>query len=57
MYACLVRHVDGEGFRGRVASLLDADDPLVRLRARFVLHVAAHPAQRVKRASFQRWLG
>ncbi|HEX5512414.1 MAG TPA: hypothetical protein VFX41_11920, partial [Actinomycetales bacterium] len=37
MYARLVRHLDAS-FLDRVATLASADDPLVRLRAQFVLH-------------------
>ncbi|MFC7761251.1 hypothetical protein ACFQY4_26845 [Catellatospora bangladeshensis] len=38
----------------KVQELVDAEDPLVRLRA-VRLHVARHPAQPVTRASWRRW--
>jgi hypothetical protein len=56
MYAPLVRHLRDDAFVSRLDALLDADDPLVRLRAQFVRQVAAHPQRRVKRVSWQRWL-
>lgn len=56
MYACLVRHLDDASFLNRVGRLVFADDPLVRLRARFVLHVAEHSEHRVTRTSWRRWL-
>jgi hypothetical protein len=56
MYAPLVRHICDERFVSRLEAMLDADDPLVRLRAQFVRQVAAHPERRVKRASWRRWL-
>ncbi|WP_367131832.1 hypothetical protein [Saccharothrix sp. HUAS TT1] len=55
MYAGLVRHL-GERVRDRMRELLDDGDPLVRLRAEFLLHVAAHPGVKVSRKSWQRWL-
>lgn len=55
-YAALVRHVVDKPFLARVEALHEADDPLVRLRARFVTHVARHPEQRVKQGSWQRWI-
>ncbi len=56
MYAPLVRHIRDDAFVSRLDAMLDADDPLVRLRARFVGQVAAHPQRRVKRVSWRRWL-
>lgn len=56
MYACLVRQLDDASFRNRVERLVFADDPLVRLRAQFVLHVAEHSEHRVTRTSWRRWL-
>ncbi|NMO56856.1 hypothetical protein HH310_37500 [Actinoplanes sp. TBRC 11911] len=56
MYAPLVRHVLDTSFAGRIEALRDADDPLVRLRAQFLLHVAEHPENPVRRASWRRWL-
>ncbi len=56
MYAVLVRHVADERFHERMRSLLEDDDPVVRLRAQFLLHVAAHPEVGVKRTSWRRWL-
>ncbi|MCI4062596.1 hypothetical protein MRQ36_08460 [Micromonospora sp. R77] len=55
MYARLVRHLD-PSFPDRVAALASADDPLVRLRARFVLHAAGDPERRITRGAWQRWL-
>ena len=55
-YAPLVRHVVDKPFLARVEALHEADDPLVRLRARFITHVARHPEQRVKQRSWQRWI-
>ncbi|MFU8873427.1 hypothetical protein [Micromonospora sp. SL4-19] len=55
MYARLVRHLD-PSFLDRVAVLASADDPLVRLRAQFVLHAAQSRERRITRASWQRWL-
>ncbi|MEH0845302.1 hypothetical protein V6U81_23210 [Micromonospora sp. CPCC 205711] len=56
MYACLVRHLDEPLFLNRVEMLVSADDPLVRLRAQFVLDAAEHCEQRVTRTSWRRWL-
>ena len=58
MYAPLVRHVlDADTpFVSRIERLLDAEDPLVRLCAQFILYVARHPQQAVKRVSWQRWI-
>jgi hypothetical protein len=56
MYPKLVRHLDGETLTARVSALLDVDDPWVRLRARFVLHLAARPELDVTRAAWRRWL-
>ncbi|WP_330275280.1 hypothetical protein OG205_06270 [Lentzea sp. NBC_00516] len=56
MYALLVRHVDDADFRDRLASLAGADDPLVRLRVQFLLHLADHPEQGITRKTWGRWL-
>jgi hypothetical protein len=56
MYAPLARAVDGPDLRHGLCRLLDGDDPLVRLRAAFVLHILDHPELRVRRHTWQRWL-
>ena len=56
MYARLVRHVLDRPFLGTVEKLCEAEDPLVRLRAQFVVHAAQNPQQRIKRTSWRRWL-
>jgi hypothetical protein len=56
MYARLVRQVLDPPFLGTVEKLCDAEEPLVRLRAQFVIHAAQNPQQRIKRASWRRWL-
>lgn len=56
MYAPVARAVDGPGLRYRLRGLLDAEDPLVRLRAHFVLRVLDHPELHVRRFTWQRWL-
>ncbi|MFD1147953.1 hypothetical protein [Saccharothrix hoggarensis] len=56
MYAGLVRHVADDRFHERVRALAEDGDPVVRLRAEFLRHVAAHPGVRVKRVSWRRWL-
>jgi hypothetical protein len=56
MYARLVRHVVDKPFTSKIEALLSAEDPLIRLRAQFLLHVARHPHHAVKRVSWQRWL-
>ncbi|MFE9746373.1 hypothetical protein ACFYOT_15830 [Saccharothrix saharensis] len=55
MYAGLVRHVADDRFHERMRGLLGDDDPVVRLRAEFLLHVAAHPEAKVKRTTWRRW--
>lgn len=55
-YACLVRHLDDPLFLSEVEVLAAADDPLARLRAQFVLHVATDREQRITRTSWRRWL-
>ncbi|MFY1595643.1 hypothetical protein [Micromonospora sp. WMMD737] len=55
-YARLVRQLHDSPFLHEVAMLTSADDPLVRLRAQFVLQVAAHPEQAPTRTSWRRWL-
>ncbi|MFG2007828.1 hypothetical protein ACGFNF_01990 [Micromonospora sp. NPDC048868] len=56
LYASLVRQLHDSPFLHEVGMLTSADDPLVRLRAQFVLHVAAHPEQTPTRTSWRRWL-
>lgn len=56
MYAPVARAVDGPDLRYRLRGLLDTEDPLVRLRAEFVLRVLDHPELRVRRLTWQRWL-
>lgn len=56
MYARLVRHVLDPPFLAAVENLCEAEDPFVRLRARFVVDAAQNPRQRIKRVSWRRWL-
>ncbi|MFD0599632.1 hypothetical protein ACFQZ4_50995 [Catellatospora coxensis] len=56
MYARLVQHVLDTSFTSKIAALLGSEDPLVRLRAQFILHVARNPQHTVRRASWRRWL-
>lgn len=56
MYALLVRHVADEEFRDRVTALTDAPDPLVRLRAQYLLDLADRPDARVTRSTWRHWL-
>ncbi|MFJ5987036.1 hypothetical protein [Lentzea sp. NPDC092896] len=56
MYALLVRHVADAEFRDRLTTLAGADDPLVVLRARFLLHLADRPEHNVTRKTWLRWL-
>ncbi|WP_410812184.1 hypothetical protein [Micromonospora sp. 067-2] len=56
LYACLVRHLDDPLLLHGVEMMTSADDPLVRLRAQFVLYVATHPEQATTRTSWRRWL-
>lgn len=56
MYARLVRHIADDRFHERMRSLLADDDPNVRLRAEFLLHVAEHPQRQVRRTTWGRWL-
>lgn len=56
MYAGLVRHLHDERFTARIAALADAKDPLTRLRAQFILWVAALPEPRVTRNTWRMWL-
>ena len=56
MYARLIQHVADEDFLGRLGGLLDAEDPLIRLRAQFALHLAEHPGQGINRTTWRRWL-
>ncbi|WP_433132642.1 hypothetical protein ACQPWW_13725 [Micromonospora sp. CA-240977] len=55
LYASLVRHLDDPLFLHRVGMLTSTDEPLVRLRAQFVLHVATHSEQAPTRTSWRRW--
>lgn len=56
MYAGLVRHLHTAPFAARIEALADAEDPLIRLRAQFILWVAARPELRIKRVTWRRWL-
>jgi hypothetical protein len=56
MYALLVRHAADAGFREEISALAGADDPLVRLRARFVLDLIEHPERTITRKTWRRWL-
>jgi hypothetical protein len=56
VYPVLVRHVVDADFRDRLGVLAGADDPLVRLRARFLLHLADHPEHEIRRKTWLRWL-
>ncbi|MGC4791233.1 hypothetical protein ACLQ22_25800 [Micromonospora sp. DT178] len=56
LYASLVRHLHDSLFLHAVEMLTSADDPLVQLRAQFVLHVATHPERTPTRTSWRRWL-
>jgi hypothetical protein len=55
-YAMLVRHVADRRFGAAVTALAGADDPLVRLRARFVLDLAGDPERPLTRKTWRRWL-
>lgn len=55
-FAALAHHLRGDRLDERIQSLLAADDPLVRLRAEFVLDLAGRPELRVRRATWSRWL-
>ena len=52
LYAPLTRQVRTDGMR----LLLTASDPMVRVRAEFLLHVAGTPDLNVTRHTFARWL-
>lgn len=56
MYAGLVHHLHNAPFTARIEALADAEDPLIRWRAQFILWVAARPEQRIKRVTWRRWL-
>lgn len=56
MYARLVQHVLDMPFVDKIEALLAAEDPLVRLRAQFIVYVARHPQCGIKRVSWHRWL-
>lgn len=56
MYALLIRHVADAQFNDRVTALARTDQPLVRLRARFVLDLVDHPERTITRTTFRRWL-
>lgn len=56
MYARLVRHVLDMPFVDEIEALLDAEDPLARLRAQFIPYVARNPQRGIKRVSQHRWL-
>ncbi|WP_424231911.1 hypothetical protein [Actinophytocola sp.] len=56
MYALLVRHVADENFRDRTTALTDVPDPLVRLRARYILDHVDRPDATTTRRTWRRWL-
>jgi len=56
MYAAVAHRVDGSELRSGLARLLGAGDPLVRLRAEFVLDLLDQRRPRVRRTTWKRWL-
>jgi hypothetical protein len=56
MYALLVRHVADEEFRDRTTALTDAHDPLVRLRAQYLLDLADRPDASITAMTWRHWL-
>jgi hypothetical protein len=56
MYGRLVRHVLDPPFVDAVEAVLTTGDPLIRLRAQFILHLARNPDRSVNRMSWRRWL-
>ncbi|WP_157528058.1 hypothetical protein [Nocardia sp. NRRL S-836] len=55
-YALLVRHVAGTEFHARITALADGQDPVVQLRARFIIDLAKHPEVRITQKTWHRWL-
>lgn len=56
MYALLVRHVADAEFRDRATVLAEAHDPLVRLRARYILDLADRPDASITPMTWRHWL-
>ncbi|MFK4088294.1 hypothetical protein ACI2LF_29545 [Kribbella sp. NPDC020789] len=55
-YLLLARRLDGPDLRNPVAQCLDSPDPIVGLRASFLLDVLADPTMPATTASWKRWL-
>ncbi|MGN9914453.1 hypothetical protein ACTMTJ_43665 [Phytohabitans sp. LJ34] len=55
-YAGLVRHIPDALLRGTLAPMVDAVDPLTRLRVQFLVDLLDDPGQRVTRRTWRRWL-
>jgi hypothetical protein len=55
-YPALARRVDGPELRSMLADAAGSTDPLVRLRAEYVLWVAENPRAPVTVAGWRRWL-
>jgi hypothetical protein len=56
LYAGLVRHFPGAVLRRALAPMVDAVDPLTRLRVQFLTDLSDDPGQRVTRRTWRRWL-
>jgi hypothetical protein len=56
MYARLVRHVADAEFRDGVTALADTPDPLVRLRAQYILDLTNHPDASITPTTWRHWL-
>ncbi|CRK58491.1 SC10B8A.06, unknown, len: 219 aa; located between inverted DNA repeat units [Alloactinosynnema sp. L-07] len=56
IYAAMVRHLSDQSFVAKITELLDAEDPLVRLRAEYILYLAEFPETVVRRKTWRRWL-
>jgi hypothetical protein len=54
-YAAVARRIDGARIRRAVDPLLDADDQLTRLRARFLRYLLDDPEVAVRRGTWRRW--
>jgi hypothetical protein len=54
-YAAVARRIDGARVRRAVDPLLDADDQLTRLRARFLRYLLDDPEVVVRRGTWRRW--
>jgi hypothetical protein len=55
-FVLLARRLDGPELRNPVAQCLDSPDPIVRLRAGFLLDFLADPSMHATVASWKRWL-